>query len=223
MPQGLHLRRRWASRRWSKCLNLWAKRARTARRLGGLTAALRRAAAAMLQCAGPPAWSARHASRSSVRLHAPRSSCRLLGGCGYNQIQQKDEAVKAAWSRGAQPVQAPRRPDARTWSPRSRATPAQEERVLTEVTEARAKVGSINVNADDAGVAGAVPAGAGRTVERAVAPAGGQRELPATSRPTRTSATCRRSWKAPRTASPSRAAATSRRCRTTTPTSASSR
>ena len=59
--------------------------------------------------------------------------------------------------------------------------------MLTEVTEARAKVGQINVNADDAGVAGAVPAGAGRAAERAGAPAGGQRELSATSRPTRTS------------------------------------
>ena len=41
--------------------------------------------------------------RSPVRLVLPRCCWpRLLAGCGYNQIQQKDEAVKAAWSRGAQ-------------------------------------------------------------------------------------------------------------------------
>src|SRR5690606_3194573 len=43
------------------------------------------------------------------------------------------------------------------------------------------------------------------------------------SRPTRTSCSCRRSSKAPRTASPSNDSATSARCRTTTPSSGSSR
>jgi LemA protein len=72
-----------------------------------------------------------------------------LTGCGYNAIQKQDEAVKAAWSEVLNQYQ---------W--RADLVPnlvntvkgyaSHEERVLTEVTEARAKVGQINVNADDA-------------------------------------------------------------------------
>lgn len=72
----------------------------------------------------------------------------LLSGCGYNQIQQKDEAVKAAWSQVLNVYK--RRADL---VPNLVATvkgyAAHEEKVLTEVTEARSRVGSINVNADD--------------------------------------------------------------------------
>ncbi|HZX81324.1 MAG TPA: LemA family protein, partial [Lysobacter sp.] len=72
----------------------------------------------------------------------------LLSGCGYNTIQQKDEAVNAAWSQVLNVYQ--RRADL---VPNLVATvkgyASHEERVLTEVTEARARVGSINVNADD--------------------------------------------------------------------------
>src|SRR5690606_37385530 len=73
----------------------------------------------------------------------------LLSGCGYNQIQQKDEAVKAGWSEVLN--QYKRRADL---IPNLVSTvkgyAAHETQVLTQVTEARAKVGQINVNADDA-------------------------------------------------------------------------
>ena len=73
----------------------------------------------------------------------------LLSGCGYNQIQQKDEAVKAGWSEVLN--QYKRRADL---IPNLVSTvkgyAAHEQQVLTQVTEARAKVGEINVNADDA-------------------------------------------------------------------------
>ncbi|MCL1634468.1 LemA family protein [Luteimonas sp. SX5] len=73
----------------------------------------------------------------------------LLSGCGYNQIQQKDEAVKAGWSEVLN--QYKRRADL---IPNLVSTvkgyAAHEQQVLTAVTEARAKVSQINVNADDA-------------------------------------------------------------------------
>ena len=73
----------------------------------------------------------------------------LLSGCGYNQIQQKDEAVKAGWSEVLN--QYKRRADL---IPNLVSTvkgyAAHEQQVLTAVTEARAKVSQINVNANDA-------------------------------------------------------------------------
>ncbi|HKT43152.1 MAG TPA: LemA family protein, partial [Rhodanobacteraceae bacterium] len=76
-------------------------------------------------------------------------ACGLLSGCGYNQIQTKDEAVKAAWSEVINQYQ--RRADL---VPNLVATvkgyAAHEEKVFREVTEARAKVGQVTVNADDA-------------------------------------------------------------------------
>src|SRR5687768_13203610 len=72
----------------------------------------------------------------------------MLSGCGYNQIQQKDEAVTAAWSQVLNVYK--RRADL---VPNLVATvkgyASHEERVFTEVTQARSKVGSINVNAAD--------------------------------------------------------------------------
>ncbi|WP_372018663.1 LemA family protein [Pseudoxanthomonas sp. 10H] len=72
----------------------------------------------------------------------------LLSGCGYNAIQQKDEAVKAGWSEVLNQYQ--RRADL---VPNLVATvkgyAAHESQVLTDVTEARARVGQIQVNADD--------------------------------------------------------------------------
>ena len=72
----------------------------------------------------------------------------LLSGCGYNTIQQKDEAVNAAWSQVLNVYK--RRADL---VPNLVATvkgyAAHEQQVLTEVTEARSRVGAINVNADD--------------------------------------------------------------------------
>ena len=72
----------------------------------------------------------------------------LLSGCGYNTIQQKDEAVGAAWSQVLNVYK--RRADL---VPNLVATvkgyATHEEQVFTQVTEARAKVGSINVDAGD--------------------------------------------------------------------------
>ena len=73
----------------------------------------------------------------------------LLSGCGYNRIQQKDEAVKAGWSEVLN--QYKRRADL---IPNLVSTvkgyAAHESQVLTAVTEARAKVSQINVDASDA-------------------------------------------------------------------------
>jgi LemA protein len=72
----------------------------------------------------------------------------LLSGSGYNSIQEKDETVKAAWAQVLNVYQ--RRADL---VPNLVATvkgyASHEKDVLTQVTEARAKVGGINVNAGD--------------------------------------------------------------------------
>jgi LemA protein len=73
----------------------------------------------------------------------------LLSGCGYNQIQQKDEATKGAWSEVLN--QYKRRADLIPNLVNTvKGYAAQEKEVLIRVTEARAKVGQMNVNADDA-------------------------------------------------------------------------
>jgi LemA protein len=73
----------------------------------------------------------------------------LLSGCGYNSIQQSDEAVKAQWSEVLNQYQ--RRADL---IPNLVATvrgyAAHEEKVLTEVTNARARVGSAGITAEQA-------------------------------------------------------------------------
>jgi LemA protein len=73
----------------------------------------------------------------------------LLSGCGYNTIQKSDEAVKAGWSEVLNQYQ--RRADlipnlvntVKGYAP-------QEQDVLIKVTEARAKVGTVNITADQA-------------------------------------------------------------------------
>mgnify|MGYP003577098098 CR=1 FL=1 len=73
----------------------------------------------------------------------------VLSGCGYNTIQQKDEAVKAGWSEVLN--QYKRRADLIPNLVKTVQGYAQQERqVLTDVTEARAPVGQIQVNAADA-------------------------------------------------------------------------
>ena len=68
----------------------------------------------------------------------------LLSGCGYNTLQTQDEPVKSAWSEVVNQYQ--RRADL---IPNLVATvkgfAAQEQKVLIGVTEARAKVGSIQM------------------------------------------------------------------------------
>ena len=74
----------------------------------------------------------------------------LLGGCGYNRIQTQDEAVKAQWSEVLNQYQ--RRADlVPNLVNTVQGYAAQEERVLTEVTNARARVGSMQMSAADAG------------------------------------------------------------------------
>ena len=73
----------------------------------------------------------------------------LLSGCGYNRIQQQDEAVAAGWSEVLN--QYKRRADLIPNLVNTvRGYAAHEQQVLTAVTEARARVSQITVNADDA-------------------------------------------------------------------------
>src|SRR5258706_12119111 len=66
----------------------------------------------------------------------------LLGGCGYNDLQRQDEQIKSAWSEVLNQYQ--RRADlVPNLVNTVKGYAAQEERVLTEVTNARASVGSI--------------------------------------------------------------------------------
>ena len=72
----------------------------------------------------------------------------LLSGCGYNTIQEKDEAVDAAWSQVLNVYK--RRADlVPNLVSTVKGYASHEERVFTEVAEARSRVGSINVDADD--------------------------------------------------------------------------
>src|SRR5579871_1693459 len=67
-----------------------------------------------------------------------------LSGCGYNSLQQKDEGVKAAWSEVVNQYQ--RRADLIPNLVNTvKGYAAQEQKVLIEVTEARSRVGSIQV------------------------------------------------------------------------------
>lgn len=73
----------------------------------------------------------------------------LLSGCGYNQIQQKDEAVAAGWSEVLNQYQ--RRADLIPNLVNTvKGYAAHEQQVLTDVTNARARVGQVNVDAGDA-------------------------------------------------------------------------
>jgi len=78
----------------------------------------------------------------SINAAALLAATLLLGGCGYNALQQADEQVKASWSEVINQYQ--RRADL---VPNLVATvkgfASQEQQVLLGVTNARAKVGSI--------------------------------------------------------------------------------
>ena len=72
----------------------------------------------------------------------------LLSGCGYNQIQQKDEAVNAGWSEVLN--QYKRRADlVPNLVNTVKGYAAHEQQVLTAVTEARSRVGAVEVDAGD--------------------------------------------------------------------------
>jgi LemA protein len=67
-----------------------------------------------------------------------------LAGCGYNELQRQDEGIKAAWSEVVNQYQ--RRADlVPNLVNTVKGYAQQEQQVLTEVTNARANVGSIKV------------------------------------------------------------------------------
>ncbi len=71
-----------------------------------------------------------------------------LTGCGYNRIQVTDEQVKSGWAEVLNQYQ--RRADlVPNLVNVVKGYAAHEKDVLTQVTEARARVGSVQVNADD--------------------------------------------------------------------------
>jgi len=82
-----------------------------------------------------------------VRTLLPLLLVVTLSGCGYNAIQRQDEAVKASWSEVLNQYQ--RRADLVPNLVNTVKGYAQhEERVLTEVTNARARVGSVQITPD---------------------------------------------------------------------------
>ena len=76
-----------------------------------------------------------------------------LSGCGYNTLQSQDEAIKAAWAEVVNQYQ--RRADlVPNLVQTVKGYAQQEQDVLLGVTEARAKVGQVNVSADTVNDAG---------------------------------------------------------------------
>ncbi len=69
----------------------------------------------------------------------------LLGGCGYNTLQSGDEQVKASWSEVVNQYQ--RRADlVPNLVNTVKGYASHEQQVLTQVTEARARVGSVQAS-----------------------------------------------------------------------------
>ena len=80
--------------------------------------------------------------RKLLALAAAALAAIALSGCGYNDLQRQDEQIKSAWSEVLNQYQ--RRADlVPNLVNTVKGYAAQEERVLTEVTNARAQVGSI--------------------------------------------------------------------------------
>lgn len=91
-----------------------------------------------------------------IRLIFILLSCLLvLNGCGYNSIQKNEEAVFAAWGDVEATYQ--RRADLiPNLVETVKAYAAHEKDTLTEVTNARAKVGQTNISAENLGNAAAM-------------------------------------------------------------------
>jgi LemA protein len=80
--------------------------------------------------------------RKFLAFTAAAFAAAMLSGCGYNDLQRQDEQIKSAWSEVLNQYQ--RRADlVPNLVNTVKGYAAQEERVLTEVTQARASVGSI--------------------------------------------------------------------------------
>lgn len=79
-----------------------------------------------------------------IRMTLVAALLALLSGCGYNQLQSMDEGVKGAWSEVINQYQ--RRADLVPNLVNSvKGYAAHEQEVLTKVTEARAKVSSMQI------------------------------------------------------------------------------
>src|SRR5438309_6435172 len=92
-----------------------------------------------------------HEGRATMRkflaFTAAAIAAAFLSGCGYNDLQRQDEQIKSAWSEVLNQYQ--RRADlVPNLVNTVKGYAAQEERVLTEVTRARASVGSIQATPD---------------------------------------------------------------------------
>src|SRR5690606_5814788 len=127
------------------------------RRPAPALSAAHRAARAAVDSSRVPARRAGRMQSLEGKLMAMRILSRLaglfvvlgmLGGCGYNAIQAADEATKSAWSEVLNQYQ--RRADLIPNLVNTVKGYAEQERdVLLGVTEARARVGQVQVNPDD--------------------------------------------------------------------------
>lgn len=85
--------------------------------------------------------------KNTIRILLVLGLLAMLSGCGYNAMQRQDEQVKAAWSEVINQYQ--RRADlVPNLVNTVKGYANHEEKVLTEVTNARARVGSIQVTPD---------------------------------------------------------------------------
>ena len=148
----------------------------------------------------------------------------LLSGCGYNAIQQKDEAVTAAWSEVLNQYQ--RRADLVPNVVNTvKGYASHEADVLTRVAEARAQVGTLKITPEmlsDPAVLAKFQAAQGElssALTRLMAVSENYPQLKADALFQNLQVQLR----APRTASPWRATVTCPRCRISTPTCAASR
>ena len=146
------------------------------------------------------------------------SSLFVLSGCGYNTMQEQDEAANAAWSEVLNQYQ--RRADLIPNLVNTvKGYAKHEDEVLTKVTEARSKVGSIQMTAEDA----TDPEKLKRFQQAQGELSSALSRLLVVSEnypQTRVSAICRRSSKARKTALRWRATTTSNPCRPITRPSA---
>jgi LemA protein len=85
--------------------------------------------------------------RTMIRGFLVAATAMLLSGCGYNALQGQDEQIKAAWAEVLNQYQ--RRADlVPNLVNTVKGYAAHEEGVLTQVTNARARVGQVNVSPD---------------------------------------------------------------------------
>jgi|SRR5690606_646803 len=83
-----------------------------------------------------------HMNKTKAWLFLPVLLALFLSGCGYNELQRGDEQVKAAWSEVVNQYQ--RRADlVPNLVNTVKGFANQEKEILTQVTEARSRVGSI--------------------------------------------------------------------------------